>query len=372
MKKEINIRQIGTLCFISTLSLKTTLLPSILHKEIGVNSILLIAIYCLIDLITFFPVYYVLKRNQNISFNTFLERSVGKIISKIIFFLISLFFMFKIFLLLEGGYTYAREVIFQEAPFLLFAYTLVICSIALYLFGLKSFARTTEFFYPAIFALMLLFLTIPFITTKIHDIRPLMDIHVGTFWKSVFKHILVSGDFIFLLLFMGKIKFNKKESIWTALRQIIYSFMFIIIFYIAFAAVFKYTGFMHPNAISELVQFVPTPSILGNFDWLTIVFVLLNFLLGGALFTFGMCDSALNCFNGKKHNQNKYKFWIATLLYIVIVITLEYFIDTFEDLAILSKDYLSYFCILIFLIPFISFIIQLIKQKKGVFYEKDN
>ena len=47
-----------------------------------------------------------------------------------------------------------------------------------------------------------------------------MDIHVGTFWKSVFKHILVSGDFIFLLLFMGKINLIKKSM---DIRQIIYS-----------------------------------------------------------------------------------------------------------------------------------------------------
>lgn len=364
MEKKITLRQMSILCFISVLSLKLTLLPSIIHQEIGVNAFLLIGIYCLIDLATFFPIYYVLKRNQDTTFYVFLQRTVGKFIGKIIFLLIFLFFLFKLFLLLDGGYAYAREVIFQEAPLVLFYYILVVCCISMYLFGLKSFARTAEFFYPIIIFLIILFLVIPFMTTKIYDVRPLLNISAGKFGKAVFQYLIACGDFTFLLLFMGKIKFEKKKTIWSVLSRIFYSFLLITFFYFVFVSVFKYTGFLHPNAISEIVQFVPTPSVLGNFDWLTIMFVLLVFLLNGGLFTYGMCGAMSNVLYYEGYDKKKMDVGISIIVYIIMVIILFNFIDTFEDFAILSKNYLPYFGLVIISLPFFIWAIEFFKCSK--------
>ena len=81
MTKTISARQLSLLGFVSTFALKLTILPSLLYGEIGVDALLLVCFSLAFDFIEFFVIYYLLKRNENISFATFLEKTFGKVFS---------------------------------------------------------------------------------------------------------------------------------------------------------------------------------------------------------------------------------------------------------------------------------------------------
>lgn len=364
MEKIINIRQLSVICFVSIMALKFTVLPSLIYKEVGIDSLFIIILYSFIDFLIFLAAYYILKKNQNISFYNFLSKSLGKFIAKLILFLIFIFYFFKMIFVVEGGCNFARIVIFHEAPLILFAFILLSTTAALYLFGLKSFGRTVEFFYPIFFVLIIIFLIVPYMTTKVYDIRPVLETNSNKFFQTVFQFLLIPGNFIFMLTFMGKIKFGATKSDFKFItKRILFSFLILIAFYFTFNSIFKYTGFLHPNAISEIVQFIPTPSIIGNFDWLTTSLMLLLFLLHGGLFTFVMCDSISEIIKYKNYDKNKNKKWVLLGVYAVIVIFI-FFILTFKDYLYFIKNYLSYLFIVILFIPFLMLIIQYLNTKK--------
>jgi hypothetical protein len=128
--------------FISTLALRTTILPSMIYKDIGTESFMLMVGYCFIDLILFFMIYYLLKKNQDISFYKFLSSKIGTFLARVIIISIFAFYFFKILFLISGGFIYARGVIFQEATLSLYVFIILTIAASLYLFKLRSFART--------------------------------------------------------------------------------------------------------------------------------------------------------------------------------------------------------------------------------------
>lgn len=165
MKKTISIRQLVITCFIAGLSLKTTIFPSMIFKDVGTDSLFIIIIYCIIDLLSFLLIYKLLKNNQDISFYTFLCNNVGKVVAKIILFLIFVFYFFKMQFLVQGGFIFSRDVVFKEASLILFIFILLVLTGSLYLFKIRSFARTVEFF-SSIFCAFFNIFNSPFFNNK--------------------------------------------------------------------------------------------------------------------------------------------------------------------------------------------------------------
>lgn len=369
-KKAVSIRQLAIICFIATFAQKITLLPSLMFKDVGINSLFVIILYAFVDLFLFIIIFALLKKNKDISLYEFLNKLVGKFFCKVIFFMIFALFFCKMLLLMSGGYLYAREVIFQEAPYMLYLFILLVSSAGMYLFGLKSFARTIEFFYPFILFLFIVFLTIPFLTVKMHDLRPLFDLSTSKFFGTFLQYLSLFGDYIFLLLFMGKVKFNskkpdnKKSDFKYALIRVILSFVILILFYFIFNSMFKYTGYLHSNAITELLQFIPVPSLLGNLDWVTVSFMMLIFLLHGAIFTFAMGYSLTGVVKYKKYNEEKNNKWILVVSYVLLLIFTYLVFVPFETLVAFTKNYLGYFAIIVFMVPVIILILDLCKNRK--------
>ncbi|MDD4110449.1 MAG: GerAB/ArcD/ProY family transporter [Clostridia bacterium] len=371
MEKAISSRQLAVMFFIATIALRLTVLPSIIYKDIGKEGFMLMAVHCVIELITFFIIYYLLKKNQNSSFYQFLSKILGRFGAKIIFFVIFALYFFKFLFLIHDGFVFARDVIFTDANLILYIFIMLSIAGSLYLFKLRAFARTLEIFYPIILISLIIILIIPVLTTEVHDIRPLLDIPAPTFLNATFKYLIFSGNFIFALLFMGKVKFdNNKKDFKTLFGTVLISILMLLIFYFLFNSIFKFTGFLHGNAISDLVQFVPSPSILGNFDIITITIIKLVFILYGGLYTFVMCDSIEEIIRRKKTNKVDSRKWILFSIFALVLFFVYFVFSTPESLNLFLKDYMSYFITGVLLIVLILYLIE-ICRRKGKKYEKN-
>lgn len=364
MQKVISSRQLAIMFFLSTLSLRMTVLPSIIYKDVGKEGFVLIVIHCIIELISFFLIYYILKKNQDLSFYKFLRNHLGNFGAKLVFFIIFVFFFFKFLFLIRGGFIYARDVIFHEATLSTYIFIIFTLSAAFYFFKLRAFARTVEIFYPIILIFLIIFLIIPILTTKIYDIRPFFDMPIKPFLNSTFQNLIFSGNFIFALIFMGKIKFdNNKKDFKTIFNIVFISLVILAVFYFIFNSVFKFTGFLHINAISDLVQFVPTPSILGNFDILTISLIKLVFLLYGGLYIFTMCGCVEEIVRVKNIKKVKNRKWILVSVFILVLIFIYFVFTTPDSLVAFLTNYMSYFTIIVFLTLLIIFLITVYIEK---------
>lgn len=364
MTKTISPRQLSLIAFVSSFSLKLTILPSLLYEKSGIDAIFSLLIIMIVDFAEFLIMFYVLKKNQNIGFYDFLCKSIGKVFAKLTMVVLLVFFFFKMMLLLRGGFDYARLAIFKEAPFYLFAFILLGIGTSLTLFKSRAYSRTVEFFYPIIASLFIGFIGIALLTAPLQDLRPLLTQSAENIFGTSFSFGIVGGNYLFMLFFMGKVKFQKKNAK-TLIGHTLFGIVTLLAFYIINYSIFKYTATAHPHAISEIIQFLPIPSVLGNFSWFAVSVMLLIFALISGLYMMCLTYSLTKVFVIKKEKPILTK--ISLLLINVALVSLAYYVfETFSNLRNFSFDslYVPILSALALFVPILTLFLHFILKNK--------
>ena len=356
MKNEISSRGLALMVSVSIFTFKLTYFPSLLFNYAGRDGILSCILLIIADLISFGLVITVFLKNPNISFSEFLEQRIGKIASKIIYFLIFLFFLAKLIFLSSAGYYFARESVFQEAPYSLFIFVLFVVINAMVLFNLKSFSRTLELCYPIIIVSLFICVALGLTTTPLEGITPLFQTDANAIFDGVWNGVFCFGDYLFLLPLMGKVKidnkFKKRLFIYMAV-----AIALLLAFFYCFYSAFRYTGFLHQYAITDIVEFVPLSAIIENLDLFPVSLMLLLYLFHGALFLFCMVISAKEIFKFKKKRYDIR--WALLAVNIVSLILIIYVFASFDYLLFFEQKYVVWLDIVcIFLIPLICLIVS--------------
>lgn len=366
MTKTINARQLSLIGFVSTFALKLTILPSLLFNKVGVDALFLVLFSLLVDFGEFFLVYFLLKRNQDVSFAEFLERNFGKFFAKVILLLFFAFYFFKFLILAVAGYDYARFAIFKDAPLYLFLFVILTISSSLVLFKSKSFGRTIEFFYPIVAFFFLLFFFIAILTSVLQDLRPLLTASAGEFFSTFFRFLISGGNYLFMLFFMGKIKF-KEKSFKTLVFHLLFSIAIVTAFFYLYFSIFRFTAVAHPNAISELIQFVPLPSILGDFSSFAVSLMLLLLCLQGGLFMFCACYSLTKVLNFRKQ-EKPWLIYLSVFLFDALVVSIVYaFFTSFQSLKAVAIEsvYVPILCAIVMFLPILFVFVEIFKKKQA-------
>ena len=168
-----------------------------------------------------------------------------------------------------------------------------------------------------------------------------------------------------MLFFMGKIKFGEKP-LKTLVPHLLFGVAVVIIFFCLYYSIFRFTAVAHPNAISELIQFVPLPSILGDFNWFAVSLMLLLFCLQGGIYMFCGCYSLTKIMNFRKQEKD----WLVELsvfLFNALVVGIVYgFFTSFQKLKLVVVDslYVPILSAVIIAMPFLFFIIELAKKEE--------
>lgn len=343
MKKEISSRQFVIMIAISMLTFKLTYLPSILYSQAGKDGLWSFLILILADLASLALILPVFIKHQDVSFSQFLEQRIGKIASKIVYLIFFLFFLMKIIYLTNVGYFFAREAIFQEASLILFLSILFITINALFLFKINSFARTGEFFYP--FIVVMLFFCILFgaITAPDYGFLPLFERGAGDIFSASWKTSFCFGDYLFILLFMGKVKIDKTFSKRLA-GYMILTIILLATFVYVYVTTFRYTGFIHQPAITDICEFIPLSAVVENLDLMPTTLMLTLYLFHGGLFMFCMVNSLKDIFKFK-HKRFDSR-WILLLVNIITIPLILYVFESYDTLIYIAKTYFTWITVL--------------------------
>ena len=353
MKNEISSRQLALMVSLSIFTFKMTYFPSLLFKFAGRDGILSCVLLIIADLISFALTITVFIKNPNISFSEFLEQRIGKIASKIVYFLIFLFFLAKLIFLSSAGYYFARESIFQEAPYNLFIFILFAAINGMFLFNLKSFSRTLELLYPIIIVSLFICIALGLTTTPLNGVTPLFQTDARSIFEGSWNSLFCFGDYLFLLPLMGKVRIDKKFKK-RLFAYIAVAIALLLTFIYCFFSAFRYTGFLHQYAITDIVEFVPLSAIIENLDLFPVSLMLLLYLFHGALFMFCMVISIKEIF---KYRKKRYDVrWALLAVNIISLILILYIFESFDFLLFFEQKYVVWLDIAcIFIIPLICF-----------------
>lgn len=348
MKQSINLRQASCIAGLLVFANKVLVLPSLLFEKVGVDAIFILVGLFLVD-IAMISVFFKLKKAfPNTSFFDILSRYLTRYGATFIYIIICAFFLMKALTTYNASLMYLKNQVYFEVG----EYIFLICFLAitnnLALRGIRSTARTTEFFYFIIIGLIL-FSTYA-MCSNFTELPVLFNKSFGEIFRSSFSYVFSFGDTLFLFLIMDKIDMKKSKKR-TLYIFVIFNMILTFILHGVFFSVFKYSGFMHNNAASDVITFSNNFAGVGRIDIISVIVIMFlsYFQLAFYNIAFDVSFSAIFP-KGKK--------FYSVIIYDILFLSLLYFVITdYTKAFVVDLNYMPYFAIVLqYLVPLICLI----------------
>lgn len=363
MRQDITARQAGILCFLMMLSSKILALPSLLYKDVGYFAMIIFLMLLSMEVLFLFVFIKLKEKYINLSFFDILSKFLGKIITKIIYFLFFVYFLIAVVHLIYDNFIYLREAIFEDAKIekFLLIFLPIICALSYK--GLNSFARTAEFFYIFIVFGFICCLVLGASSISQFTLPIFENLSITTILNTSFKNIFWFGDFIFFLMIIDKIKVKNGFGK-TIMNYVWLCFVVLLIFYFIFYQVYKNTSFMHNNAITDIIAFTNQVENIEKLNLIALLVVMfIIFYQGGVLF-YCLNESFSKICTYTNKIQNYILFVLGT-----IIVFLLFFYSS-QKIHLYLANYGKYLGLLIFLILPIYLIFQINFDKNKKIYSK--
>ena len=268
--KRVSSRQLRFVLMLSVITLKLLFLPSLLYQDCKNSAWIASLIFFAIEILFLFIFLSISIKFPDMTFQYMLERMFGKVISKVFLFLYIIFFLFKAYLTFHGNFIFLSKNFYDNLNWFIYAIPLLYVAGYVVFSGVKSVVRMAEIFFPiAIFAAAIAII-LGLFDVDLTNALPIFDGGVVENLLPVYKYGLWFGDSIVFLIFMGNVKYEKYER----LKVILYVMgicLFVALFIFLFVSMFSNNAVNHKNAISDIVQILPSNSDLGGFGWVLIL-----------------------------------------------------------------------------------------------------
>lgn len=268
--KQLSNHQIGVILSLSIVSLKVLIFPAVVGRYSSNNCYLSAFLSLTIDLLFILSILFVMKHSEGKTFFEVMEECFGKVISKIISTLLMLFFLFKAFVSIKELQNYFVQLLFEEIQWELFVLPLIALLLFIMNKSFRTFARSVEFFYYVIVAGAILSVVLPLRELRIFNLLPLLPNGVLPVLKGSFFTTFQFGDFIVLLLLMGRVKYTPKTAK-TVIGFTVFTDLLILAFFIIFSALFGETVINQVLAVSDVPLYSNMAYNNGRLEWISIV-----------------------------------------------------------------------------------------------------
>lgn len=292
MKKILTSRQTAMLLFISVISLKFLVFPALISNYSKRDSYVVVFLFLSLELLVMFLVLLFIKKYPNLTFKEVLTNTFGEIFAKAVYFILFAYFLMKTLFLIKETHNYFLEAIFDELPWWYFIIPLLIFLSYIMSKSLNSLARSVELLFWFIVVSIGVSVVAPLYSIDLLNIFPIFENGFSPIVTAMFYSVFSFGDYLLLILFMGRIKFEK-GTIKKIMLYMTFCLLFITAFYIVFVALFNNSGINHILAISDISVRSGYPYSQEKLDWLAILIwtITLLFQLG----VYSMVTK--NCFN---------------------------------------------------------------------------
>ena len=347
---KINSRQAAILLAISIFANKILVLPSLLSTYAKGDSVFLVSLIFLFDLLGVGFFLSLKKRYQTQSFFEILSKNIGKWFAYIIFSILLFYFFVKFCLNFKITHSYFKMQVYQEEKIFVFLFAMMVVVWGILKNGLQSFARTAEFFFiPIIFGVVFCqFVSI----TNFKSLPFFFDTSFELFLRGGFNYLFLFGDFLFLFLIMEKIDYDKTLSKKLFVHSA-FAMISICCGYLLFFSIFKNTAFMHINAISDVIDLSYRIFDIGRLDIVAVITVMTLTFLQLGLYGFICSKIILSMF--PKLNTT------VVTIFILVAFSLVYFMmfSSYDFVLVFISSIMPYFALsLQYILPFSTFLFR--------------
>ncbi len=295
---KINYRQLSIMVFLSFISLKFLALPSVMYITSGNMSWLVALVLMIIDGLYAFMLVGLMKKCKDKNINEFLINTVGVVLAKIIFILLSAQFIIQIINLTKGLEFFVVENFYDDFNWLIYVLPLIILTGFMMYKGIRNIARVEEMFCWAI-TIGCIYIALKCITcTDPRAFLPMFKDGVAPLFHSAFKHYSWFGSATFLIMLFGKVDFtNAKKSV--LIKYVVFAILLVQFLYFVFYGLFDTTSPTHNFCLSDVSQFSSNESIIDELSWLVVSLWVIAQALQLAVYGYCLVLSVMFAFNIK-------------------------------------------------------------------------
>lgn len=209
-EKRITTSQLFALIFILGIGFKMLMLPVLLLKSCGRDSLIITTVNVTADLICLAVMLLGIKFcPRDCSFFDILKSVIGKWGAKILCAILATFFLFKMLLILSEINSFVSENLLKEYSSPLYALPLYAVCVVMGMGSLRSAGRTVQFMFPIVAVTTLMLIMLIASGVDFGEVLPLGEFSAKTVAKSTFGFAVWDGDFSVLIIVLGSVKKNK-------------------------------------------------------------------------------------------------------------------------------------------------------------------
>lgn len=317
-KKQSSGRQLVVTVFLLALATKMFLLPIFLIRATGRDGYIVLAIGTGIDLLSLGAMLAAMFMSKDTDFFTMLESVIGKVATKTIVALFTVFLFFKMNIAANETLTFYTDNVFAEFDGAIMVIVLLIFLAAVANHTLRALCRLNELLVPLVVVGIGILIAITAMTGfDLGNIMPTMRSPTA-FGDALMRHGSWLGDFTPLALFIGRTDVKKRTAAAVSVSGVIGTsvvIFFAIVMCAAFGNIPTYVD--STTNVSNILQF-SVGNVYGRIDLFSSILWSIAAFAETALFFYATCRCVAYVIGRNSH------FFIA-----VGVCVATYFIQVF-------------------------------------------
>lgn len=358
--KEVSTRQTAIILSISIISLKFLIFPAIISQNSQNNAYLTVLFSVIVDLLFFFIILFVMKKYPNLSFFQILENGIGKILSRIVAFLLAIYFFLKLIVAIKEMHNYLYELLFESFSWYYFIFPTIALIVFMAFCGARGLGRGIEFLFPILIVITIITILMPINSMHFDNLLPFMPDGLGPIVSSALKTNFAFGDYFILCILMGKVKYEKKSTK-KILKYVIITELFVFLFYVLFICVLGNIAVNESLAVNDIPLYSNISSINGRLEWASTLIWTAIMLFQAAILLYCCSECFNHTFSFVHKNINMFLICLAVYsllqyLYLSLAMTLD---------LVLSRPVVVFTLSVQVLIPFVLLIATFVGGRKN-------
>ena len=360
-RKQLNSSQFFILIFVCGMAIKMFMLPALLVKVSGRESIVVVAFYLVIEMVCLLFLLLTLSRNPDKTVYQILEESVGKIISKIIIVYFSGVLLLKLLLMLSEVKVFFSVSIYERISWGIMIIPLLALCVGFSTKPLTAIGRSAQIFMPLIVVSTIILSLLLSSNVPVLNILPLFSKGMKSTVDGIKTFTVWFGDVSLLLICLGKVKIGKKfvlKAMISRLLSTVFVLAFSLIMFATYADITDLIDYGHN--VSSMTQYSLGSHDYGRFDYIIYCFWMLAVVVKIILNFYALSQNV-------RYVSEKSSKIIIPLIIFALVYVLTTFVFNNENSVYQIATGIARIVFLPaeFLLPFLVFLLAIIKYKRA-------
>ena len=278
--KQVSTRQFVVVQFLVALAVKMFMLPALMLRVVGKDSYIVMLAWIAFEFVDLTFVVLLARRNPDKTMYEILTDAFGKVVSRVIVALFTLFVCAKGLLVLGELKTFFIITMYADINWVVMLIPLMVLLCAFGIRSLRSIGRTAELITPVIVVSTLVLSGLLLGDIEFANLLPVMENGFAPIKKGMLTFPMWFGDVSFLLMFLGNIKINR-GFIWKSYLSKLVATALVMLFSVTLFSTYANVSTLidYGNNVSNMTQLSMGAQDNGRFDlmfyciWLFTVFL---------------------------------------------------------------------------------------------------